>query len=73
MFENQEKTAMSTAIFCLVFGSLYQSLHEQSQHGWQKYQVQHKPTFFCCSLVKSRPICLDSKALTFEAKQVVHP
>ena len=48
--------------------SLYQWCHEQGLDVQQKYQMRHKPAFFCSSLVKSKPTELCSEEVTIKEK-----
>ena len=58
---HKSTTANTVILYPAVLSSLYEECHKEGQYVWQKYEMCHKPTFFCPCL-KSEPTGLHPEA-----------
>ena len=69
MSESCENMAVSTAILCLAVCVYH--INQQGWHVQQKVLLQHQPTFFCTSLINSKPTWLWPEELKFETNKKI--
>ena len=68
--ESHENTTTSTANSALSIQC--QRGHKQDRSGWQNCEIRHEPTFFCSSLINSKPIWLRPEEVQFEPTKYLH-